>query len=219
MMRFAPRLDILPESQRKLWPELRSVPQHFVLYGGTAISLRLGHRQSVDFDFFSARSFALGEIEGQWPLLKSAEPLQVGQNTFTGLLPTDDGSVKVSFFGGLTIGRVGDPEVTEDGVVQVASLLDLAATKLKVIQQRAEKRDYLDLMQLIKAGVPLSEALGSARALYGEVFNPMMSLKALAYFEDGNLPSLPAEIKAFLRTEAQKTRAMTQVLRKSNELT
>jgi len=88
-----------------------------------------------------------------------------------------------------------------------------------VIQQRAEKRDYLDLMQLIKAGVPLSEALGSARALYGEVFNPMVSLKALAYFEDGNLPSLPAEIKAFLRMEAQKTRAMTQVLRKSNELT
>jgi hypothetical protein len=50
---FAPRLDILPSAQRSLWPHLVQVPCHFVLYGGTAIALCLGHRQSVDFDFFS----------------------------------------------------------------------------------------------------------------------------------------------------------------------
>jgi len=50
---FAPRLDVLPEPQRKLWPELAGTPDHFILYGGTAIALRFGHRQSVDFDFFS----------------------------------------------------------------------------------------------------------------------------------------------------------------------
>jgi hypothetical protein len=32
---FEPRLDILPESQRRLWPELDAVPSDFVLYGGT----------------------------------------------------------------------------------------------------------------------------------------------------------------------------------------
>jgi hypothetical protein len=50
---FTPRLDILPPAQRTLSPHLIQVPGHFVLYGGTAIWLRLGHRQSVDFDFFS----------------------------------------------------------------------------------------------------------------------------------------------------------------------
>jgi len=50
---FAPRLNILPPAQRSLWPHLVQVPGHFVLYGGTAIALRLGHRQSIDFDFFS----------------------------------------------------------------------------------------------------------------------------------------------------------------------
>ena len=56
MTTFEPRLDILPAAQRKLWPELKPVQQQgFVLYGGTAIALRLGHRQSVDFDFFSSR--------------------------------------------------------------------------------------------------------------------------------------------------------------------
>lgn len=51
-MVFTPRLDILPPAQRSLWPHLAQVPGHFVLYGGTAIALHLGHRQSVDFDFF-----------------------------------------------------------------------------------------------------------------------------------------------------------------------
>jgi hypothetical protein len=50
-------LSILPESQRKLWTELNQVPSEFVLYGGTALALRLGHRISVDFDFFTSLPF------------------------------------------------------------------------------------------------------------------------------------------------------------------
>ena len=52
---FAPRLDVLPATQRELWPELRPVRDlGFVLYERTAIALWLGHRQSVDFDFFGS---------------------------------------------------------------------------------------------------------------------------------------------------------------------
>ncbi len=54
-MSFVPRLDILPEPQQAVWRELGSVPPHFTLYGGTAIALQLGHRQSVDFDFLAAQ--------------------------------------------------------------------------------------------------------------------------------------------------------------------
>ena len=57
MSAFDPDLSILPLHQRALWSELSVVPPHYVLYGGTAIALRLGHRQSVDFDFMSHRSF------------------------------------------------------------------------------------------------------------------------------------------------------------------
>jgi len=35
---------------------LAGVPPHFILYGGTALALRLGHRESVDFDFFSSET-------------------------------------------------------------------------------------------------------------------------------------------------------------------
>jgi hypothetical protein len=50
--RFAAKLDILPAAQRRLWNDLDAIPPGFVLYGGTALALRLGHRTSVDFDFF-----------------------------------------------------------------------------------------------------------------------------------------------------------------------
>jgi hypothetical protein len=49
-----PRLDSLPPAQRKVWPGLRGIGSlGYVLYGGTALALRLAHRQSVDFDFFT----------------------------------------------------------------------------------------------------------------------------------------------------------------------
>ena len=61
-MTFSPRLDILPDEQRALWPELARVPKSFVLYGGTAVAIRLGHRTSVDFDFFSSEPLDFDEL-------------------------------------------------------------------------------------------------------------------------------------------------------------
>jgi hypothetical protein len=59
---FTPRLDILPTPQRLLWQELSTLPPTFVLYGGTAIALHLGHRESVDFDFFSSEDLDPGRL-------------------------------------------------------------------------------------------------------------------------------------------------------------
>ena len=55
---FIPKLEILPPSQRRLWDNLVDTPKDFVLYGGTALALRLGHRRSEGFDFLSNNSFA-----------------------------------------------------------------------------------------------------------------------------------------------------------------
>jgi len=57
-----PRLDILPNSQRNLWPQLGLIPKKFVLYCGTAIAPYFGHRESIDFDFFSSEPFDGNEI-------------------------------------------------------------------------------------------------------------------------------------------------------------
>jgi hypothetical protein len=44
---------MLPPPQLKLWPELGATRESFTLYGGTALTMRLGYRTSTDFDFFS----------------------------------------------------------------------------------------------------------------------------------------------------------------------
>ena len=135
---FTPRLETLPAPQRKLWGEMSAVPSVFVLYGGTALALRLGHRASEDFDFFSR----------QVSFLAGSPRLQSSPNTLT-VLVERDGPVKVSFFGGLKLRRVHDPEPAEGSGVLVASLLDLAATKPKVVQDRAEAKDYIDIARLL----------------------------------------------------------------------
>lgn len=67
---FKPRLDILPSAQQRLWPELSETPEEFTLYGGTAIALRLGHRPSLDFDFFASTPFIPSALLQKVPYLK-----------------------------------------------------------------------------------------------------------------------------------------------------
>jgi len=128
------------------------------LYGGTAIALRLGHRTSVDFDFFSERPLDRDAMHGALPFLANATAVQDRQDSLTVLVPCDDpqhGQVKVSFFGGIDFGRVGEPDLTDDGVLQVASLDDLMATTLKVILRRVEAKDYRDIAAMLNAGADL----------------------------------------------------------------
>ena len=198
---FTPKLEILPPSQRTLWDELGQTPRDFVLYGGTALALRLGHRRSEDFDFFSNNPFAPELLRSTIPYLQGAEVSQFEANTLTAIV-TRDGPVKVSLFGGLRLNRVQDPDVVRGNGIQVASLLDVAATKLATIQQRAQARDYEDLAAIIRAGVTLSETLAAAQATYGREFNGALSLKALTYFADGDLPSLSQATQNSLRALA-----------------
>jgi Nucleotidyl transferase AbiEii toxin, Type IV TA system len=101
----------------------------------------------------------------------------------------------MSFFGLPKLGAVAPPERVQGPQFLVASMLDLAATKASVLQKRAQAKDYVDMDALINAGVLLANALGAGRALYGAVFEPQITLKALTYFGDGDLPSLPADLR------------------------
>lgn len=177
----------MPPAQRRLWPRLRpSVALGFVLYGGTAVSLHLGHRRSLDFDFFHDRPLDVAALRESFAFMASAQTLQQTQDTLVVLAA----GVKISFFGGLRFGRVGDPLLTRDAVVEIASREDLMAHKLKVILQRAEKKDYEDIAALLRAGVSLAHGLAAARLFFGAAFQPAECLRALTFFKDGDLPRL-----------------------------
>ncbi len=196
-MAFSTLLDVLPQAQRALWAELESIPENFVLYGGTAIALRLGHRSSVAFDFFSSSTIEIDQLFSDIPFLSDSEILQQAPNTLTVSVNRVE-PVKISFFGGIGIGRVGSPELTTDGVLRVASLLDLLGTKLKVLLERIEQKDYLDIEAILRSGVRLDDGLGAAARLYGSQFPPMDCAKTLAYFDEGDVRTLPECTKKYL---------------------
>ena len=167
----------------------------FTLYGGTALALRLGHRTSVDFDFFSNTSFEPDRLAREVPYLRDAERVRLGPNTLTCRVDRG-GPVLVSFFGGLGLGQVAAAEQTEDTLLQVASMLDIAGTKAAVVQKRAEIKDYLDMDALLQYGLGLPTVLAAGMVVYGRQFNPLITLKALSYYDD--LPALPTEVRARL---------------------
>ncbi|MDP2367491.1 nucleotidyl transferase AbiEii/AbiGii toxin family protein [Rhodoferax sp.] len=167
---FKPRMDVLPQAQQRLWPQLsHAADLGYVLYGGTAIALRLGHRPSVDFDFFCEK-------------------------------PVDHEAI------------------TDDGVLQVASFDDLMATKVKVVLQRAEAKDYRDVAAMVNAGVNLARGLAAARLIFGPNFQPSESLKALVFYGDGDLKTLSTAEKATLVQTVKAVRELPKVEILSKEL-
>jgi nucleotidyltransferase AbiEii toxin of type IV toxin-antitoxin system len=192
---LSPRLDILPTAQRTVWYELAQVPSYFTLYGGTGIALRLGHRQSVDFDFFAARDIDPDTLLATIPALRGATIVQKEPNTLT-VIVDRAAPVQLSFFGVPRLGQILEPEIAADSAVRIASLLDLAGTKVALVQKRAEARDYVDIDAILASGlVGLPAAVAAAKAIYGPQFNPQISLKALVYFEDGTLVQLQSSLR------------------------
>jgi len=105
--------------------------------------------------------------------------------------------VKVSFFGGLAIGRINEPSQIDDSNLLVASLDDLLATKLEAILDRAEAKDYRDISAMLSAGMSLEKALGAFAKMYGK--DPGLPLRALGYFKDNDLPSLSKSDREILQ--------------------
>lgn len=196
---FEPRLDILPAAQKEIWTHLSPAPHlSFVLYGGTAVALHLGHRRSLDFDFFSADPIKKDALGKAFRFLEDASVIQETPDTLAALARMPSGDVKISFFGGISFGRVNDPLMTQDGNLFVASLDDLMATKLKATLDRAEAKDYVDIARMISAGVSLAKGVGAFKKMFkGE---PAQVLRAIGFFEDGDLVTLPKADRDTLRT-------------------
>jgi hypothetical protein len=190
-----PDLSILPSAQQAFWSKhAPAIPTGFVLYGGTAVALRCGHRQSVDFDWFSSREDLLPRVRTFLERFPRHRIFRQDDRSLTAVIGRGATAVKLQFFEGLTIGRVGTPDVCDNGVV-VAAALDLMGTKLKTIQERVEAKDYLDIDALLGIGIDLNAGIAAAQALYPPL-NPTWTAKTVGWFKDGNLESeLPKPVR------------------------
>jgi hypothetical protein len=213
-----PKLDILPAAQKEIWSSLAPAAHlNFVLYGGTAIALHLGHRESLDFDFFRSDPIDKDQIRAEFQFVRGAAVLQDAPEILVLLAKMPAGSVKVSFFGGIKFGRINDPLWTRDDTLLVASLDDQMATKLKATLDRAEAKDYRDIAEMISAGVSLPTGLGAFRQMFdGE---PAQVLRAIGYFGDGDLDALSAADRDVLRSARDQVGQLPDVQLRSRSLT
>lgn len=188
-------LEILPPAQRLLWPQLSDIPGQFVLYGGTAIALQLGHRQSVDFDFFARCAFDPQQLLQNNPLLTNAEVVAMAANTLTVRVGNEE-PVLLSFFGVPKLPVLRSPLPLVAPRIAIGDLLESGGMKAMVVQKRAEAKDYLDIHALIfQAGLDLPSLLAAGAYLYPPHFAPELTLKSLCYFADGNLATLASGVR------------------------
>jgi hypothetical protein len=216
--RLEPKLGVLPPAQKEIWTSLAPAPQlNFVLYGGTALALHLGHRESLDFDFFRSEPLDKDRIRGAFGFISGAAILQDAPDTLVVLAEMQSGPVKVSFFGGVGFGCVNDPLRTSDDILLVASLDDLMATKLKATQDRAEAKDYRDIAEMISAGVSLPVGVSAFSAMFhGE---PSQVLRSIGYFEDGDLDTLARADQELLRDARDRVGKLPDVVVRHGSLT
>ena len=208
--RFDPKIGVLPKAQQEIWPLLAPASAlSFVLYGGTAVALYLGHRVSVDFDFFRFSPLDKKELENSFVFLNNADTIQESENTLVISAPMPAGPVNISFFGGVAAGRINEPLQTRDTKLFVASPDDLLATELKAILDRAEAKDYRDISALLSAGISLEKALGAFAKMYGK--DPGLPLRAIGYFKDGDLPTLSKTDQNILRAARDRVSKIPEV--------
>lgn len=198
--------EALPRPQLELLKASAGPTQRWQAYlaGGAALALHLGHRQSVDLDWFTPRTLRTDELAED--VRRLGTPVTIQQNTEGTFLGAVAG-VKVSVF------RYRFPllnaPVSIDGC-NVASIADLAAMKLLAVSQRAAKRDYVDVYAMLDSRrVTLPQMLEAFKAKYptGDV---QAALRALAYHKDVDREPMPV-MRAAL-TWAQVKAGLTKAI-------
>ncbi len=182
--------DILPKEQLRLFETLSSQPfiNDFYLAGGTCLALQIGHRRSLDFDFFIPHDFNTSVIINRLTEIGSYQRDNEEKNTINGSL----NGVKILFFGYHY--NVID-EFKFFNRIRLAGLKDVAAMKLEAIAGRGSKKDFIDLFFLIQI-YTLGEIFSFHALKYGVGLNNQYHhLKSLAYFADAEVDAMPLMVK------------------------
>ncbi|KKR08761.1 MAG: hypothetical protein UT37_C0027G0009 [Parcubacteria group bacterium GW2011_GWA2_39_18] len=200
--------EILDESRKELLPVFANFKNRFYLAGGTALALQIGHRQSIDFDFFTETAFTpeslIGELKDIFPA-KTFEIIDQQKNTLNIIFL--GGEIKVSFLH-YPYPLLNPPLDAQS--MNLASKEDIAAMKCSAILSRSELKDYVDLYYLIKE-ISL-ERIMKCLTLKMPGLSHALVLKSLSYFNDVNedkllfMPGFEvsfSEVKKFLEKEVR----------------
>ena len=202
--------SILDAKRIAVLPFFQAFKERFYLAGGTSLALQIGHRDSVDFDFFTSEHIdtkklfeELREVFVGHTIVK----IQEEKNTLSVII---DDYIKVSFFT-YAYKLIKDP--IHEEYLTLASIEDIACMKLSAITGRASNKDYIDLYFILEL-LSLQDLLEFAREKHPELDRNLI-LKSLVYFDDiteekilfkNNKDVSFETIKKRLRAEVKKSR-------------
>ncbi len=162
----------------------------FNLVGGTALSLQLGHRISVDLDLFSHDSFdnenviqVLYSYYGERFQLISSVKNKLGVFSFI-----DGVKIDICRHDGKFIG-----DVYEEEGIRMWELKELAASKVNAISRRATKKDFWDINELLNVF-----NIEEIAEFYRQKYNPMLAIgvaRMITYFDDAEDSETPNCLK------------------------
>ena len=156
----------------------------FRLVGGTSLSLQLGHRISIDIDLFTDSDYGSLNFEDIETFLKSkfsfivfsSELTSFGKSYFIG--SSDNNAVKLDVF-------YSDPFIDNELLIdniRLASLKDITAMKIEVIQNGGRKKDFWDLHELLNY-FSLEEMLAFHKIRYPFTHDSDLIIKNFTNFE------------------------------------
>jgi len=200
---------VLAQSAQSVLERLKGIAEirSFYLAGGTGLALQLGHRRSVDLDFFTAQSFDAEALAVRLKQVGSTETTLLGTRTLK--VSIDD--IETSFFP--YPHPLLFPTLEYRGVA-VASWVDILCMKVAAVGQRAAKRDYVDVYFGLKKGLALRELMDLVKKKYSDVqYSEYHLLRSLMYFDEIESEPMPVLFRSvsweaicrFLRKQVQKT--------------
>jgi len=180
------KTDVLPEPTKRLLEKFRpeDLPSDTYLAGGTAIALWIGHRQSVDLDWFTPHEIDEKMWQMKWETKLGFSLKRRDWQTLIGEIE----SVKTAlfFYKYPLIEKASDYRG-----LKIAGLKDLAAMKIDTVLSRGTKRDFIDLYFLGKKFGP-DKILEYYDGKYGNLKDKeLMIRKALVYFKEADGDEMP----------------------------
>ncbi len=171
--------EILDGERKKILPIFSSFRNDFYLAGGTALALQIGHRDSIDFDFFTKNSFS------SWELFKKLKEIFTGlemvkvQEEKDTLAVLIDEKIKISFFGYPY--DLIKPLIKSE-FINLASIEDIGAMKLSAITGRSVLKDYVDIYWILQK-ISLLNLTKFCQKKFKDL-DINLVLKSLVYFDD-----------------------------------
>lgn len=200
--------NILDKKRIDLLPLFKNLKKDFYLAGGTALALQIGHRDSVDFDFFKEGNFDTKKLfDDIKDIFKDRKILKIQEEYDTLSLIIDD-NVKLSFFG-YKYGLIDD--IVDEENLRLASIRDIGCMKLSAITGRASNKDYIDIYYILQ-NIKLTDLLEKTSEKFLDLDRNLI-LKSLVYFDDINAEPIMfknnnfvdlKDIKEFLEKEVKK---------------